>query len=159
MNPSDQKVEPLVDLFFKFMRISMHSIIPHIRECGISMPQLNTLMLLNKMGSLAISDIGNHMGISTAASSQLIDRMVSDGLILRTEDPDDRRVKQIRLTEKGLTALKQSFQASQKSVDELFQPLTAAEKEQVTQTFKLLVGRLQPNEHPAVPNIREHSEL
>jgi DNA-binding MarR family transcriptional regulator len=157
MNPSDQHPDPLVDLFFKFIRIAMHSVIPHIRECGISMPQLNTLMLLSKLGTLAISDIGNHMGISTAASSQLIDRMASDGLILRTEDPDDRRVKQIRLTDKGAKVLKDSFQASQKSADELFQPLTEAEKEQVTQTFKLLVERLQPGQHPANPQAK-HSE-
>jgi DNA-binding MarR family transcriptional regulator len=146
MSPSNPETESILEWFSIFMRNAMHSTILHSRECGLSMPQLGTLMILRKRGVRAISDIGTELNISTAAASQMIHRMVSEGLILRTEDPEDRRVKQISLTEKGMQLLQENFQARQKWVEDLLQALTDDEKEKVSQTFKLLVDKLRQHE-------------
>ncbi len=61
------------------------------------MTQFSTLMTLHKQGTCAISEIAEELGVSTAAASQMVDRMVNDGMILRTEDPNDRRVKLVSL--------------------------------------------------------------
>ena len=83
------------------MHNSMHNALRYSKEQGWSMSQIGALMIIHRKGTTAVSDIGDELGISNPAASQMIDRLVQDGLVLRTEHPDDRRVKQIKLTEKG----------------------------------------------------------
>lgn len=44
------------------------------------------------------------MGMSKQAVQQFIDQLVADGVVLRETDPDDKRLKIIRLTELGSRA-------------------------------------------------------
>ena len=142
MNDSRVQTDTLVDLFAQFMRNSMHSSLRHSREHGLSMTQFSTLMTLHKRGTCAISEIAEELGISTAAASQMVDRMVNDGMILRTEDPNDRRVKLISLTDRGGQLLRENFQARRDWLGEIIKSLSSEEKEQVRQVFEMLVGKL-----------------
>ena len=64
MSKSEQDPDALVELFARFMRNSMHSAIIHSRECGLSMPQLSTLMILRKKQVSAISEIAEELGVN-----------------------------------------------------------------------------------------------
>ncbi len=88
-----------------------------------------------------MSDISKHLGTTLAATSQLIDRLVQQGLMTRTEDPDDRRVRNVALTERGRKLLEASLRARQRWVDDLSQTLTQAELETVTDALHILVRR------------------
>ena len=77
---------------------SMHNIFMFSKENDISMPQIGILIRLYHKGEANVSDISIHMGVSSAAASQLIDRMVQFGLLDRTEDRNDRRIKGERNT-------------------------------------------------------------
>ena len=48
-----------------------------------------------------VSDIGEHMQISAAAASQLVDKLVQSGLLDRIEDINDRRARLLSLSPKG----------------------------------------------------------
>lgn len=54
----------------------------------------------------SVGEIADGLNISDAASAKLIDRLVKRFLLIREEDPDDRRVLKIKLTDKGLIILK-----------------------------------------------------
>jgi DNA-binding MarR family transcriptional regulator len=84
-----------------FMRRSVHEFIVAMKDSGLSTSQLNTLMRLHYRGSCQVSGISDELGLTAAAASQIVDRLVGMGLIERSEDPKDRRVRQIRLTAKG----------------------------------------------------------
>src|SRR5208283_3212855 len=72
-----------------------------VKSSGLSMPQLSLLMRLYYGGGCGVHDIGSGFGVSSAAASQLVDRLVHAGLVARVEDPDDRRARQIALSAKG----------------------------------------------------------
>lgn len=57
--------------------------------------------LLNK-GSSSISDIASKLGISKPNMTPIIDKLLRDNLVYRTEDPNDRRIVRIALTQKAL---------------------------------------------------------
>ena len=96
------KSDPFISTLHRWMEISMHrsmhNFLRFTRESGLSMSQIRALFHLNRKGSSGVSDLGDHLGVTSAASSQLLERLVQQNLILRTEDPNDRRVKQIVLT-------------------------------------------------------------
>ena len=56
--------------------------------------------LLNK-GSSSISDIASNLGISKPNMTPIIDKLLKENLVYRKEDPNDRRIVRIDLTQKA----------------------------------------------------------
>jgi DNA-binding MarR family transcriptional regulator len=84
-----------------FMSRSHQDLMRYLKAADLSMAQFGTLMHLFKGEHCGVSEIAAQMSVSNAAASQLVDKLVHNGLVERTEDPDDRRVKRLSLTDKG----------------------------------------------------------
>lgn len=82
-----------------------------MRREELSLTQMSTLWHLRHTGAASISDIRDHLNISLAATSHLVDRLVGHGLVERTEDRSDRRHKQVTLTAAGRTLVVEIEQA------------------------------------------------
>jgi DNA-binding MarR family transcriptional regulator len=90
---------------------SMRDFILHLKRNDLSMAQYGTLMQLAHQGHCAVTEVGNHLGITNAAASQLVDKLVQMGLVARAEAEHDRRVKQLTLTDKGKAVVKLTHEA------------------------------------------------
>lgn len=141
MQPEDPFVAALHKWIEVSMRRSMRNFILHARECGLSMSQFGALFHLHRMGSSGVSDLGDHLGVTSAAASQMLERLVQQELILRSEDPIDRRVKQIVLTEKGHQVLEEGIRARQSWLEELAESLSDGEKEIITAALNTLIDK------------------
>jgi DNA-binding MarR family transcriptional regulator len=131
------------------MRRSMRHFFQYAKGIGLSMPQIGTLFHLTRGGTSGISNISDDLGVSNAATSQMLDRLVQQELILRSEDPNDRRVKKIVLTEKGQRILEELIQVRQAWVEELAVALAPEEKEQIVTAFKILIAKVNQIDQPA----------
>lgn len=138
MSSNPRLTSTLNDWAQVFMARSMHDMVQFTKNAGISMPQLSTLMHLQHHGACGVTDIGEHLGVTSAAASQMIDRMVQQGLLERTEDTNDRRVKQISVTEKSRQLIEKSIAARQRWMADLTSLLSPQEQEQVIQVLSLL---------------------
>ncbi len=121
-----------------FMRRSMREFVQFSKASGLSMGQLSTLFRLYHRGGCGVSDIGEDLGVTNAAASQMIDRLVQQGLIQRAEDPNDRRVKSLTLTQKGRALVEESIASRRRWMEELTQTLTPQEQEAIIQSLTLL---------------------
>ncbi len=99
------------------MRNSMRNFLLHARESGLSMSHFGALFHVYRIGSCGVTEIGDHLGVTSAAASQMLERLVQQGLVLRAEDVEDRRVKRIELTEKGQQIIEEAIQARQRLVE------------------------------------------
>ena len=124
-----------------FMRRSMRDLILYSRESGLSVPQIGALFHIHGKGACGVSEIGDDLGTTSAAASQMLERLVRQGLIVRAEDPDDRRAKLITVTDLGLQVLQESFRARLGWLDELAHVLSPSEQEQVMAGLKLMIER------------------
>jgi DNA-binding MarR family transcriptional regulator len=133
-----------------FMRNSMRNFIFYLKERGLSMSQIGSLFLIQR-GNSSVSDIADELGVTNAAASQMLERMLQQDLILRLEDPSDRRVKQITLTDKGRLVIRESLAARQGWLDNLSQALTETEKEQINTSLNILIDKANRIEqHPEI---------
>jgi len=123
------------------MRYFVHSFIRSIKEKGFSMNQVSALFFLRRKRSCGVGDMAEHLGVTNAAASQMLERMVEQGLILRSEDPHDRRGKQIVLTDKGINLIKEGMLARQSWVADLVLLLTPDQKEQILPAIKILIEK------------------
>ncbi len=120
----------------------------HARATGLSMPQFSILMQLYHRGECGISDIGDRFEISNAAASQHVDNLVHAGLIGRTEDPRDRRAKQIQLSEKGRALIRQGFNARYEWVDELMKAIPPRNQEKIAEALAILTEAARKIDQP-----------
>ena len=102
-----------------FMHRSIRDRLRFARDHGLSMGQMAVLMRLHHDGACGVSDVGAQLGVTSAAASQMIDRLAQSGLLERAEDPHDRRAKQLTLTAAGEALLKQGQEARDLWIDQL----------------------------------------
>jgi DNA-binding MarR family transcriptional regulator len=140
-----QHPDPFVATLQQWIEVSMHrsmrNFLRFARESGLSMSQMGTLFHLHSRGSCGVTDLGDHLGVTSAAASQMLERLAQQDLILRTEDPNDRRVKQINLTDKGLQVLQESIQARQSWLYDLAETMSDAEKRAGVAALTILIDR------------------
>jgi DNA-binding MarR family transcriptional regulator len=123
------------------MRHSIHSFIGFAKNRNYSIAQLNALIRLYHKGNCGISDLGEETGVTNAAASQLLEKMVQQGLVLRLEDPQDRRHKIVKLTEAGQQLACESLSARQSWLTQLIDLLTPEEQEHVSVVLQLLIEK------------------
>jgi DNA-binding MarR family transcriptional regulator len=76
-----------------------------MRREDISMPQLVTLWRLRYVQTMSITKLSDHLNLSLAATSHLVDRLVQGGFVSRAEDAQDRRFKQVTITDAGVALI------------------------------------------------------
>jgi DNA-binding MarR family transcriptional regulator len=135
------------------MRLSMRGFITFATETGLSMPQIAVLFRLNGGKHCAVTELGDELGVSGAAASQMVDKLVQLGLIERQEDPHDRRVRRLSLTQKGKAIIARSIEARQEWIGRFCSSLSeekAKEAAGLFNQFAQIAERLEtalPIEH------------
>lgn len=75
------------------------------RDMGMNATDLATLRLLIQREQRGLATrpglIAEHLGITTATATALIDRLTRSGHVLRKPDPEDRRARVVVLTEQA----------------------------------------------------------
>ena len=71
----------------------------------MTIPQIRTLVLLERVDSARMTDIAIYIGRALSATTTVVDRLVERGLVDRVSDPNDRRLVMCELTETGRQVL------------------------------------------------------
>ena len=138
MSPTKVLTEVIREWSEVFMQRSMRDFKRFMDLTGLSFSQINILMRLLHGGSIGVSEIGDQLGVSNAAASQAVDRLVGLGLIERTEDPDDRRAKRLALTQKGRALIEQGIEARSKWIEGIMDVLTPEQQNMIISALTLL---------------------
>lgn len=85
-------------------------------DAGLTMPQVSALHILMFEGPQSVGDLGTDLGHSMSATSSLVQRLVEQGLVTRTEDSADRRQKRVELTAAGRKFVERLMKARQKEL-------------------------------------------
>ena len=142
MNDNDRQVREVFEKWLhQMMRLSMHEFIRYAKETGLSMTQIGALLQIHRGRLCGVGDVGDELGISNAAASQMIERLVLQGLIERVEDPTDRRSKRLSLTDKGLAVVHDSMYARQRWIPSLISTLSEEEKHSVLKSMDILTEK------------------
>jgi DNA-binding MarR family transcriptional regulator len=126
-----------------FMRRSMRDLHRFLKGSDLNMGQYSTLMRLYHDPNCGVSDVGTQLGITNAAASQLVDKLVQQHLVERAEAEHDRRVKQLSLTARGRSLIEESFNARLGWADALAEALPAAQRAAVVTAMTDMIAAAQ----------------
>jgi len=121
-----------------FMRHSGHDFRRFMASNSLSFSHVNVLMRLYHRGKAGVSEMGEEMGVTNAAASQAIDRLVQQGLVARSEDPLDRRAKQLVLTDKGCALVANAIDARCTWIEGLTSALKPEQQGMIISALELL---------------------
>jgi DNA-binding MarR family transcriptional regulator len=140
-----QSTEPLVTSLQEAFDIIRHRLMSNIfsyaKDKGLTMAQFSAMIHIFRKGGCGVSDIGSDLGVTNSAASQMLERLVQLKLITRSEDPSDRRVKLIVLTDKGRQILQEGTLTNRNWMEELARSMTSEEQEQVRKAVLILIEK------------------
>jgi len=123
------------------LRNSLGNFMRFAKEKNYSIAQLNTLIHLSQNQECNLSGLGEVFGVTNAAVSQVMEKLVQQGLVLRTENPEDRRHKILILTERGEKIAHESEQERLKWLFQLINILSEEEKQLIESAMRLLINK------------------
>jgi|SRR2546425_1189861 DNA-binding MarR family transcriptional regulator len=109
----------------------------HLLQINLTMSESQVLRQLYQR-PLTIADVAESLSITQSAASRAVDRLVRDGYVSRTENPADRRQKQLWLTASGTTLVENLNNAFTSQLARLVARLSVEEQEQ----FRRLVAHM-----------------
>jgi DNA-binding MarR family transcriptional regulator len=103
--PTDSLPPPSSPVMERFMRAMFTQIITalarSLRTQNLSVAEIAALHLIDREKTLRVSDLAVLLDADLPAASRTASRLVSEGLVDRQEDPDDRRARLLTLTAAG----------------------------------------------------------
>ena len=135
--------KPLSASIHEWTEISTHqgmrSFKQFIARTDLSPTQVSALYRLHFGKSCGVTEIAGNLDVTNAAASQMVDRLVQRGYIERTEDPVDRRAKQLTLTEKGRKLVQESFEARREWMEMLVVEIEPEKQAVIASALDMLI--------------------
>ncbi|GAB3473378.1 MarR family winged helix-turn-helix transcriptional regulator [Nocardiopsis coralliicola] len=87
-------------------QVVLHGLLQNLLSLDLTLQQLRVLTVLVTSDDGATGKgLAESFGISMATVSGILDRLVAQGVAVRTPDPDDHRVRRVRATALGTSAV------------------------------------------------------
>lgn len=108
-----------------------------LNEAGLTLLQFDLLMILKREEQLDMTLISRELGHTTAATTGLMDRLISLGYVIRTRSKEDRRRVFASLSKKGKLLIG-------KVQDSVLHPLVGEISAREVQLLSKVQGLLEP---------------
>src|ERR1700682_5218606 len=146
---SAKQFESVMRAWFEvFMSRSNEEFVRFLKHKELNFAQHGVLMRLYHHGDCAVSDLSKPFGITMPGASQLVDKLVQEGLVERTESLLDRRMKQLALTSRGRALVRAGLDARLDWTHKLSASLTPEQRANIAQALADLIAAAQELEQP-----------
>jgi DNA-binding MarR family transcriptional regulator len=119
-----QEFQELLSFFYRFKRSDHH---PALHHCTFTRSQLEALCMLHHKGTMGVKELADQQGVSSSATTQLVDHLVEHGFLDRSPDVKDRRSVRLRLSRKGKTIIDSWRKEQEERMLALLSPLSDKE--------------------------------
>jgi len=106
-------------------------------QFGMTLPRFDVMAALyRKPEGMLMSEIARFLIVSNGNVTGIVDRLVAEGLVARSQRNGDRRTSFITLTRRGRTAFAAMAGAHERWIDELLGGVSARDAEQLSAKLK-----------------------
>ena len=68
-------------------------------RAGITLPQQNVMQVLIRSDGLSLKELSKQVGLAHATVSGIVDRLEKRGMVVRRQNPEDRRFTKIMISD------------------------------------------------------------
>lgn len=120
---------------------------------GVLMCLLNQCRCKGTDAALSPAELADRAGVTRATMTGLIDTLERDGLVTRAQDPDDRRMMHVCLTQKGRELLHEMLPEHFRRMATLMQTLTESERKTLVRLLHKIKEQAAAITGLAVPHL------
>ena len=114
----------------------MHRIVDRTMSCaGLSFARTKVLMRVANEGPMNQATLAGLLGFAPRSVTEAVDALERDGLVSRTEDPQDRRARIVAITPAGRDAHEAAVAVKAKAMTEIFGSLTPEQRSTLLELF------------------------
>jgi MarR family 2-MHQ and catechol resistance regulon transcriptional repressor len=137
------KVAAILDGFGEAMsRLMVDQFQKHLAELELTLPQVQVLRILHQQGVVPTGKLAQCLKISAPATTQLTDRLIRKGLIVRKASEDDRRAVLVELSGAGKCLIDKFRERRNAIFAKALAHLSEDEKEQVVSSLQKVIAAL-----------------
>lgn len=146
MQTTAHSTEQLTDDLFGFLTYLVKSaevdVFRVAAELDLSLSQIRALFILSHAErELALTELAPELALSVAATGRAVDVLVRHGLVTRSEDTVDRRIKRIGLTEPGRDKINRLNAARRAGLRQFVSTLGEADRERFHSALAPVLAR------------------
>lgn len=109
----------------------------------ITVAQIRALMMIDLRGTVSLVRLAEILGVSSAAASEVVDRLVRAGMVARERSETDRRVVELRLRPRGRQVLGRLTKARTERARKLVAAVGPADARRVVDALEILGSILE----------------
>jgi DNA-binding MarR family transcriptional regulator len=106
------------------------------RKLGLSHSQVGMLFMVLHHSDANVKQISEYLGVTKSAITQLLDPLVANEFIERQNDPIDRRIVRLKITDKGKKAVKEIIKLKFSGLRAALDNLSDTELEQLAKLHR-----------------------
>jgi DNA-binding MarR family transcriptional regulator len=103
---------------------------------GLNVTDMDCLRLLFLRGTATPSQLARHTGLTSGATTAMLDRLEKAGLVERHPNPEDRRGTVIAPAKSGAARVASWFRPARKALEELISNSSEEELEVISEVFE-----------------------
>lgn len=160
MSATEQIAEQFLELISGFIRLHPHLIKPEqasqfkkqmerLKKSGMVNPEDRPLIfrviaiLTQDAIPPTMSELSSDLGMPLSSTTRIVDLLVNNDLVERVNDPNDRRVVRIQMSEDGKRFAKIAMEFMKQRIISLLENFDAGEQKQLLQLMSKLLKSLQ----------------
>jgi DNA-binding MarR family transcriptional regulator len=141
MSDRNHLIEELLHSFHAIRNITKTRSLHLDHQNHITHSQWFVLTLIEHSKKTNIKEIAEALEMSSSAATQLVDVLVQAELVLRQEDPEDRRSVQLELSPKGKKHIAATKEKRISEMAEVFDTLTDSELKEFVRLHKKITSK------------------
>ncbi|WP_127531642.1 MarR family winged helix-turn-helix transcriptional regulator [Paenibacillus kobensis] len=137
----DDLLRESIDFLHRYM---MKSLQKHAEEYGVTVPQARVIADVLQHEPTSVKQLTQNLKMTQSTVSDIVERLTSKGILMKTPDPDDKRAVKITLTEATRQGIRGGTpEPLNRSVREALNLLEPGEQETVEQGMRLFVSAVK----------------
>jgi DNA-binding MarR family transcriptional regulator len=113
-----------------------------VAQYDLSASQATALLYVNRCQGSTLRDLAGALSSDLATASALVDRLVSQGLMRRETDPDDRRRARLLLTDTAEDLVEALSEATRQTNELIVEALGQEDAAELAELLRKLIDRM-----------------
>ena len=126
---------------------------------GLSLARFRVLNALHSASRIRMNELSAKLGVVPRTVTTIADALEKERMVVRLADPGDRRATLLEITQEGLSQLRRFRALHDSAAAELFDVLTAAERDQLAGLLRRLQAAADADAGGSPPAHPEPADL
>jgi MarR family transcriptional regulator, organic hydroperoxide resistance regulator len=150
-------IKEVVELHRRVNRSMRQSAPDAWMQLTMTVPQVKSMFFISNHGTTNFKNMAAALKVTPSNLTGVVDRLVDQGLVSRTEDREDRRKTVLKTTEKGEALVSELRERRMSFISNAIEDMSLEELSTIVSGLELLAQALESQKGPAVAD--EESEI